>query len=840
MMDANKKKETWSIDTISAEIWKVFDILKERISTEEFHVLLYLLSIYKDDFLHKVPMHNGLLKNTKLRMTPGIADPYEEINKIYAPIYAKLTNDQLNRIFDIVESIGKDVLVNNFHSIFDYILYKISDVLGKGDARILQPMELTRLIQKIADLPEEASVYNPFAGVASFGVFLKQGQRYYGQELNSTAWAIGTLRILAHKRDENSIFVSGDSTENWNPNKEKYDLIIANPPFGIQKGYEFSTRIGKVRSYEAFFIQNGVDSLKDNGKLIAIVSQSFLNNSSNRSLITNSESLIRKYLVENDILETVISFPGGLLANTAIPIAIIVINKEKKEKGKVRLIDAKSFIDISPNKEIKLNNNLFSCLTNNQNDKENVRIVSNNTISQSEYNLRIQRYLHKEYDGIFLDKFVEITKGIRVVEGQFGKFIRIRDLKVDEIYFNLDIDYIESAEIPRYAKKIAESCILLAVRWKTLKPTFFKFSGIPIYISSDIIALKIDETKIDVGYFISELNKPYVFEQIASYRSGETVPYIKPEDILRIKIQLPSLSVQIEKKLLAQKEFLNIEEQKLNQLRKETGIDVADENSYLRHQIAGPLRNIRSSSKNIRAILDKYFSEIFPDFYDLKLNDSASLNLRSYFEILERDLKAINKSTQKTGLDIELSELNISRIEIIQFVKDYYAEINEQKNKIYQLEIDVMDDDFDINIETKVFINGDKELIRKIFDNLIENAEKHAFGNNYSIKNWIEIILLFDFQKMEIEIDFINNQNPVKKGFTIEKFIKKGMKAGKNGGDGFGLYYINEIAKAHGGKLDFCAYSSEASSGKDWVSSFDIKFPIEIETNNYDIQGLMV
>lgn len=229
------------------------------------------------------------------------------------------------------------------------------------------------------------------------------------------------------------------------------------------------------------------------------------------------------------------------------------------------------------------------------------------------------------------------------------------------------------------------------------------------------------------------------------------------------------------------------------------------------------------------------------DFYNLKLDDSASLTLGNYFEILERDLKNINKSTQQTGLDIELKELNISKIEIIQFVKDYYLELKERKNKIFHLELNILDVDIHGNEVNKAFILCDPELFRKMFDNLIENAEKHAFQNRYSIKNRIVIDLIFDFQEMDIQIDFSNTGKPISKSFSIDKFIRKGMKAGANGGDGIGLWYINEIIKVHGGKFDFTDETGPEGLGTDLVSTFELKFPIEIENNNDDeIQSTLV
>jgi len=79
-------------------------------------------------------------------------------------------------------------------------------------------------------LPSGAKVYNPFAGLASFGVFLDGGQHYFGQEYNSTTWAIGYLRILAYELEGLT-----DCRYELFPIKSIYELtqIIRNNP-GIE------------------------------------------------------------------------------------------------------------------------------------------------------------------------------------------------------------------------------------------------------------------------------------------------------------------------------------------------------------------------------------------------------------------------------------------------------------------------------------------------------------------------------------------------------------------------------------------------------------------------------
>jgi type I restriction enzyme M protein len=124
-----------------------------------------------------------------------------------------------------------------------------------------------------------------------------------------------------------------------------YDLVIANPPFSLKEwGHEFAQRdpFNRFRygippnSFGDFaFIQHMIAILKPAGKLAVVTPHGVL-------FRGNSESNIRKGIVEDDLIEAVIGLPEKLFYNTGIPAAILVINKSKPEerRGKVLFIDA--------------------------------------------------------------------------------------------------------------------------------------------------------------------------------------------------------------------------------------------------------------------------------------------------------------------------------------------------------------------------------------------------------------------------------------------------------------------------------------------------------------------
>ena len=108
-------------------------------------------------------------------------------------------------------------------------------------------------------------------------------------------------------------------------------------PFGV------SGKWGTIRNFENFAIEKGLDDLKNDGKLVILVSESFLFSSGQ---IAN----LRYHLIEQDLIESVISFPNGILHHTAIKTSVLVINKAKKNKGFINFIIADDFVINGVNK----------------------------------------------------------------------------------------------------------------------------------------------------------------------------------------------------------------------------------------------------------------------------------------------------------------------------------------------------------------------------------------------------------------------------------------------------------------------------------------------------------
>ncbi len=239
------------------------------------------------------------------------------------------------------------------------------------------PREVIKLMVDLLLSPEEdlaesfkvKKIYDPACGT---GGMLSEAEQYlkqlnddsqphlYGQDWNDEAWAICRSDMLIKGHDEEKIKL-GDSFTKDAYDDERFDYMLANPPFGVswkqQEKYikheaetfgytkRFGAGLPRVNDGALLFLQHMIDKMEpldEGGSRIGIV----FNGS---PLFTGDagggESNIRQWIIENDWLEAIVALPDQLFYNTGISTYIwVVTNKKAKErKGKIQLIDARNY-----------------------------------------------------------------------------------------------------------------------------------------------------------------------------------------------------------------------------------------------------------------------------------------------------------------------------------------------------------------------------------------------------------------------------------------------------------------------------------------------------------------
>jgi len=796
------------VENITNEIWHIYNSLRGGLNTNDFDVVLLLLSAYKDGLIVQTThnyYHN--IKNTIVERMSS-SSKYQSIISVYEPTLDAIPSNLIEILVNELLRFDQEKLNECFPEIFDDLLYKFSKAQGRISGEFIQPIQLTRFILGLADLRTESKIFNPFAGLASFGVYLDKRENYFGQELNKKTWALATLRLLAHNKLINKRFDCDNSIFNWPAPNQKFDLVVAHPPFNMRLNKPYGDINPNIKTAEQFLIQKGLELLSATGKLIIILPLGFL-------FRGGYDFQLRKKLVQLDVLDMIISLPGGLLANTGIPFVILQLNKNKKESGLVRFVDARDFVEVKSAKDKVLNDyELNELLQGNNKKSDAIRFITNEQIVANDYNLSVPRYFKNDLIFAENEKLVKLNEIIKPFRGQggnlseTGKIIRIRDLKDDNVDFFLDDEAVEESDLNRNNfYQIDQSCLLLAIRWKTLKPTYFEFKGNPIFKTQDIFSAKVDESRVNIAYLINELKSEYVQKQLDSYRLGAVIPFIRQEDLLEIIIKLPSLEEQKAKvsgiiELSAR--FKQLEREK-NNLLSNIKKEETESSTSLSHILGKPLLSIGSSLEIIQDTL----SREFPNWKDIMISESREFKMSDAFDSISKNVKYIQELTDKNTSLMSVSSFNLFEVNFLKFISDFVKNERKSLNNNIELKLDINED---IKQMTKqILIYGNEQKLKIVLINLIDNAKNHAFINK-EINNEINIEILpfignekeasylnydIDNKKSYIEVKVSNTGKPFPKDFTLDDYIRKNFAVGNTRNRGLGGYEVNEIIKTH-------------------------------------------
>lgn len=840
------------VDAITFKIFNIFEVFRANPALnrneDSTQIVLLLVSLYKDGLISDEAISKDF-SITSLKNSISESNLNEKCKRVYLSVIhvlkdslSNVINNSLNYLGFYLFQIEKELLVEYFPAIFDDVIYRIAQSQARYSAEEIQPIELTRFISGLIDLKPNSSVFNPFGGLASFGLNLTEKQKYYGQEVSESRWIIGILRLLAFGKLANSNYDRADSVEDW-PINVNFDYIVSTPPFGMQIDLYDSGSNTYFKTIEHFLIENGIQSLKNPGKLIVAFSQNFL-------FKGGTEKELRKKLIEKDLIDSIVSFPGGLFQHTAIHFVVLVLSNKKKLQNKVRFIKADNYVIEKNRREKVLHDELLLNVYNSIADfSDDIRLIDNEVLMENDYNLTANRYFEDTHSIAEIPadaQLVNLGELVQTVDrgftdSQTGIVVSIADLSDSIESFEKNVSDFKTGSISASFQKL-ESSVLLLSKIRALKPTFCKIAeNETVYSNNNIIALSVDETKVYIPYLILELNSERVNKFVKSRLTGISIPSLTKKDIIEIPILLYSLEVQKAKyagyiEAIAQKK-----KEELVSFSKIHGLEsnIHEQNAYLRHTLAGTVSNLDGTLKNIQSIIESYANQ-HPDILKMKVSDKHKITLKQYMSNLSRDITKISTTIGKQ-LKQELSLYDYPKelIDISKFLSNYVTEINESNSFDFLINYIHHENYMDLYVKNgdndfwcpKIFAN--KTLLSDLFDNLINNAQKHGFKN---IKNRKIEFFLFrkteDIENPKVRILISNSGNPLPKNFSIGDFSRKGYSVGTEAGEGYGGYYVTEIVKYFDGSINIIDETNTKGYGDDgFVTSFEIEIPVLYDEN---------
>ena len=298
-------------------------------------------------------------------------------------------------------------------SAYEYLIKMFADSAGKKGGEFYTPTEVVQLLVSLLKPRAGMRIYDPTAGsggmlIQTRNYLASQGEdprniALFGQEMNLNTWAICKMNMFLHGLVSADIR-KGDTLRDPQHTEHgelmTFDRVIANPPFSLKKwgkaeadndGFgRFPYGTPPVGQGDLAFVQHMIASLNAEGIMGVVMPHGVLFRGA-------SEKKIRQGIIEDDLLEAVIGLPSGLFYGTGIPACLLIVNKNKPEahKNKVLFINAELEYEEGKNQN-KLRaediEKIVSTFESYNEIKRYSRIAELDEIKENDYNLNIRRY----------------------------------------------------------------------------------------------------------------------------------------------------------------------------------------------------------------------------------------------------------------------------------------------------------------------------------------------------------------------------------------------------------------------------------------------------------------
>lgn len=294
---------------------------------------------------------------------------------------------------------------------YEYLIGQFASTSGKKAGEFYTPQPVSELMTRIVIQGKEDkkgfTAYDAAMGSGSLLLNIRNYSNepgtisYYGQELNTSTYNLARMNMILHGVSvENHHLHNSDTLDQDWPTEEptNFDAVLMNPPYSAKwsadKGFLDDPRFSpygvlapKSRADFAFLL-HGYYHLKDTGKMAIVLPHGVL-------FRGNAEEKIRKILLDNGAIDTVIGLPANIFYNTTIPTTVIILKKNRSTKD-VLFIDASKEFEKGRNQNLlkpKHIDKIVDTYIKREDVEKYAHVASFDEIVENDYNLNIPRYV---------------------------------------------------------------------------------------------------------------------------------------------------------------------------------------------------------------------------------------------------------------------------------------------------------------------------------------------------------------------------------------------------------------------------------------------------------------
>lgn len=385
----------------------------------------------------------------------------------------KAISSLLQLIKDIPMDGKQDYDVLGF--IYEFLISQFAANAGKKAGEFYTPHEVSVLMSEIVAEhlkgKSEIKIYDPTSGSGSLLInigksvskYMSDGNniKYYAQELKENTYNLTRMNLVMRGiKPDNIVTRNGDTLEEDWPffdendpvntyNPLYVDAVVSNPPYS--QAWDPSNKEHDPR-YSRFglapkgkadyaFLLHDLFHIRPDGIMTIILPHGVL-------FRGGEEGEIRKNLIENNHIDTIIGLPANIFFGTGIP-TIIMVLKQKRENTDVLIIDAsKGFVKEGKNNKLRASDikRIVDTVTKRESIEKFSKVVTREEIRDNDYNLNIPRYVDSSEAAESWDIYASMFGGIPVAEIEelreyWGAFPTLKDA----LFTNSDIPYVEIA-----------------------------------------------------------------------------------------------------------------------------------------------------------------------------------------------------------------------------------------------------------------------------------------------------------------------------------------------------------------------------------------------------------
>lgn len=427
-------------DVLGNTLYKGINVLRGRYAIEQ-SIPIMLEGLFLNLYSHKV---RGFRKKILSEDAYELLKTDKLLKDILSDVFNILNNDDSQVFTDLMKCFNDEEYENLLNCYKQSTIFEIAmEQLYKNSGFYYKTSHnLNKLIARTIKNKKFKSLYDPTIGTGTLAIEAAYGHKdvkIYGQEIYQGSLNVCKMLLILDGRidDINNIHLGNTITNPSHVKNDtiiKFDCIVCDPPMGLRDWGHSEVQEDKFKRFErgippkAFadyaFISHIVESLDKKGMAVIVVSSGVL-------FREGKEGVIRQSLIKENLVDCVIALPNNMMHNTALPVNLLILNKNKKTKD-ILFIDVAKNVESSRTLTILPEDIIDKVGETYENSLEEdgfSKLINISEIKSNKFNLSVNRYIIETEEeenvdiSIIKEDISQLEKKLRDIQNEIKMYM---------------------------------------------------------------------------------------------------------------------------------------------------------------------------------------------------------------------------------------------------------------------------------------------------------------------------------------------------------------------------------------------------------------------------------